>query len=66
MTEQTFTDEDLKKFKELFSGNPHTEIFSALLARLEAAEDYIGALTTGSGIKTKHLFEDAWRQVSGK
>ena len=37
----------------------------SLLARLEAAENYINALTTGSGIKTAHLFESEWRKAAG-
>ena len=59
-----FTDDDLKRAKE----NINDPYVQALLARLEAAENFIevGALSQGVSIAKLAVAELKWRKAAGK
>jgi hypothetical protein len=71
----TFTDDDLKQLKDYLERHklqPHdytkTEhcVMVALLARLEAAENYIGQLETFGWDTKTHPYREAWIAAKGE
>ena len=75
----SFSDEDLKRLKEIFECSPQIDVhgftdenFKALLARLEAAERIVNRMCVHAGSwrgKLDGCFKDevkAWRKAAGK